>query len=128
MRHVCRTGFSLVEVVLALAIAVFALLTIAALLPIGVKSNQISSDEFRAALLLTAVEADLRNTYPTANASRSRLFNLSLPYTVSGGQVVLNTAVALNSLSTANSVGVNDDESTVDYTVSGAHYQGVGDL
>lgn len=61
-------GFSLVEVVLALGVAAFALLAIISLLPAGLKSARESIDESRAITLLGKVIAD-RQTSPSSNAS-----------------------------------------------------------
>jgi len=61
-------GFSLVEVILALGIAAFALVAIVALLPIGLKSAGDSSDENRAINLLNAIVAS-RHATPYEEAS-----------------------------------------------------------
>ena len=55
----CR-GFSLVEVVLALGIAAFALLVIVGLLPVGLQMAGESEDESRAVNILSSVTADRR--------------------------------------------------------------------
>ncbi|PTY01958.1 hypothetical protein DB346_10940 [Verrucomicrobia bacterium LW23] len=81
-----RRAFSLVEVALALGVVSFALLSVLALLLVGVRSNQISTEETRATYLLSLVEADLRNTHPLlgagADAGKSLQFKLQLPYRV----------------------------------------------
>jgi type II secretory pathway pseudopilin PulG len=106
-------AFSLIELVVALGIVAFALLTMVALLPIGMKVNQVSVEETRAANLLTALEADLRNTHPSLNGGKSKLFGLPLPYTTSSGTVVLNSALTDNAttLPSTDTTGVNEDES-----------------
>lgn len=53
-------AFSLVEVALALGIAVFALVAIIGLIPVGLNSNQASSEQTAAAGLAAAMVADLR--------------------------------------------------------------------
>ena len=105
-------AFSLIELVVALGIVAFALLTMTALLPIGIKLNQVSVEETRASYLLTALEADLRNAHPNLNGGKSQLFGLPLPYASSGGAVVLNSALTDNTstLPSANTTGVNEDE------------------
>jgi type II secretory pathway pseudopilin PulG len=100
------TGFSLVEVVIALGVVTFALLSVMALLPIGVKINQVSAEETRAAMILTALESDLRNTYPSAifngrAAGRSQIYGLTLPYALSAGTVVANSTLVAQNMSTA---------------------------
>lgn len=108
-----RSGFSLVEVVMALGIVSFALVSLVMLLPIGVKTNKISSEETRASLILTSLEADLRNTHPEANGGKSLLYGLPLPYVVSNSQLILNTTLTPNSLSPLNSIGLTDYAQTV---------------
>jgi len=66
-RSSSRQGFSLVEVVLALGITVFALITIMALFPVGLGANRVSIQQTEAINLATAIVADLRQT-PTATA------------------------------------------------------------
>ena len=107
----------MVEIVLALGIVAFALLALMALLPVGIKSNQISTEETQAACILTTLEADLRNTHPAANNGLSQLLGLTLPYqTNASNQISVNTALALNKVSSLYSVGVNDDGTPVAYT------------
>jgi uncharacterized protein (TIGR02598 family) len=117
-----ESGFSLVEVVLALAILAFSLVTIAALLPIGLKSNQTSVEESRAADLLALLDSDLRNTYPVLSSDGktclSQVLGLSTPYTTASGRTVLNgnlTAATYTAFPTVGTytVGVTDKESPV---------------
>ncbi|SDT93029.1 Verru_Chthon cassette protein B [Verrucomicrobium sp. GAS474] len=106
-----RDGFSLIEVVIALAVISFALLSTLALLPMGLKTNRISSEETRAVFILTELEADLRNTHPAANGGKSRHFGLALPYMVdANGRVVPNTGLATNTVSSRYSTGLDDRE------------------
>lgn len=69
-------GFSLVEVTLALGLIVSCLLTLMALLPVGVKSNQESIQQTAAAHFAAALAADLKNTDP---GMVSPLFGLTRP-------------------------------------------------
>jgi uncharacterized protein (TIGR02598 family) len=55
-----RSGFSLVEVTLALGVAGFCLLALMALLPIGVKTNQTAFSQTAAATILSDIVADMR--------------------------------------------------------------------
>lgn len=110
-------AFSMVEIVLALGIVAFALLALIALLPTGIKSNQISTEETQAASILTMMEADLRNTHPSANYGKSQLFGLTLPYSMdANNRTVLCTTLATNTISSLYSVGVLNDGSSVAYT------------
>ena len=63
-----RSGFSLVEVVLALGIAAFALMTLVALLPQGISLIGESEEEARAVNALTQVLAD-REASPALSLS-----------------------------------------------------------
>jgi uncharacterized protein (TIGR02598 family) len=78
-----RFGFSLVEVVLALGVAVFCLLSILALLPIGLSNNQTSIEQTSAASFARAIEADLRATARTSPPTDqiSPLFKIAIPAT-----------------------------------------------
>ncbi len=113
-----RCGFSLVEVVIALGVVSFALLTMMALLPLGLETNRVSAQETRAACILTELEADLRNTHPLANGGKSQNFGLALPYQydATSGRVMLNTSLSTNTVSAANSIGLNENEETSSIT------------
>jgi uncharacterized protein (TIGR02598 family) len=66
-----RTAFSLVEVTIAIGVVSFSLLTLFALIPIGLKENQTSASQTAATSVLTKVIADLRAA-PKANVSSGR--------------------------------------------------------
>ncbi len=105
-------GFSLVEVVLALGIVAVVMVTLMALLPIGMKSNQVSAEETRAVGILSILEADLRNTHPSLNGGRSLIFGLPLPYVLSGGRTVPNPSLQPK-VASGNSVFLDETESPV---------------
>jgi uncharacterized protein (TIGR02598 family) len=65
MRKRCTSGFSLVEVTLALGIAAFCLIAVFGLMPIGVQTNRNATSQTRAANIMAAVLADLRATTKT---------------------------------------------------------------
>lgn len=95
-------AFSLVEVSLALSIIALAMVTLFALLPMALRSNQISTQESRAAFLLTMIEMDMRNSTTLGNQSESPLYGISslhLPYSskVSLRQVDINPALDTSS-------------------------------
>ncbi|HSI86481.1 MAG: hypothetical protein ACAI35_25725 [Candidatus Methylacidiphilales bacterium] len=75
---ITAAGFSLVEVVLALGLIVFCMLTLMALLPVGIASDQQSIQQSAAANISAAVLADLKAT--KAGVS-STLFSLEKPVT-----------------------------------------------
>ncbi len=77
-------GFSLVEVVLAMAIVTFCLVLLIGILPAGLKTNKVSTDEFRAMNLMTALIADLDGTPPSQ--SKSFLYQMT-PLPLSGQAV-----------------------------------------
>jgi uncharacterized protein (TIGR02598 family) len=105
-----RHAFSLVEVAIALGILGFVILTVVGLLSAGLKSNQISLEETRAALMLTMLETDLRNTHPGLNGNKSANFQLPLPYTTNQDGYAFNSA--LNS-GDFYSIAINDAEQPV---------------
>ncbi len=118
-------AFSLVEVVLAIGIIAFALLMVVALLPIGIKINKISAEETRAINLLSLLEADLRNTHPSANANKSHILGLALPYTTnaSGGVTLNRTGLATNTLSVLYTVGLQENETPAPALTPSTRYQ-----
>lgn len=71
MKAVHRAAFSLVEIVIAMGVVSFSLLTLFALLPIGLKENQASASQTAATSVLTKLIADLRAA-PKTNASSGR--------------------------------------------------------
>lgn len=77
-------AFSLVEVALALGIASFCLIVVLGLVPIGISTGQLASDQTVACSILTHVLADLR-TIPTTVAAgatpTSLQYHLPLPQT-----------------------------------------------
>lgn len=66
-----RAAFSLVEVTIAIGVVSFSLLTLFALIPIGLKENQTSASQTAATSVLTKIIADLRAA-PKTNASSGR--------------------------------------------------------
>ncbi len=88
-----HNGFSLVEVVLALGIAVFCLASVFALLPIGQSSNKDTLRETAAASLAASISTDLRAT--PVGGGNSPYFGLAIP--------------AAGATGTTNSFYVNDD-------------------
>ena len=74
----CLVAFSLVEVVIALGIVSFALLTIVALLPLGLTSESNSNHETAAVDLMHGLVSDLALT-PLANTSSIRFGITPLP-------------------------------------------------
>ena len=77
-----HSGFSLVEVTLALGVAAISLLTIFALLPVGIKTNQVAIEQTASTDVLSAVTADLRATpmtTPRGAATVSPRFSISIP-------------------------------------------------
>jgi|GEM_PF-2317212 len=107
--HFRSRAFSLIEVALAIGIVSFALLTVLALLPLGIMSNRVSVEETRAAFILTELEADLRNTHPLAASGKSARFGLNLPYAFSGGRLVF-APVETNSLAAGYTKGLTEEE------------------
>src|ERR1043166_467046 len=63
------TGFSLVEVVLALGVAAFCLVAIVGLMPVGVQTNRHASSQTAATNIMAVIVADLRTTPAAATTS-----------------------------------------------------------
>lgn len=77
-----KTGFSLVEVALALGVSAFCLIAILGLLPVGLKSSQAALEQTAANGILSAVATDLRATPPTSppgRAASSQQFGIPIP-------------------------------------------------
>lgn len=84
MNRRCRyeASFSLVEVTLALGVAAISLLTIFALLPVGIKTNQVAIEQAASTDVLSAVASDLRATpvtTPRGAAATSPRFAIPIP-------------------------------------------------
>ena len=71
------SGFSLVEVTLALSVAAFCLIAVFGLLPVGLNSNQASIEQTAAAGMATRISADLRAAPPAA--LKSPLYQITFP-------------------------------------------------
>lgn len=79
-RH--KASFSLVEVTLALGVAAISLLAIFALLPVGVKTNQLAIEQTASTDVLSIVASDLRATPPTTprgGTATSPRFSVPIP-------------------------------------------------
>ncbi len=100
-------AFSLVEVVLALGIATFAILAIIALLPVGIKSTKDSLDETGALNVLSEVIADRR---ATPFSQSSTLYQLP---------ALTNTLLS----PVTNYFGINDNNRSTGTTLTQARYR-----
>ena len=93
-RWTSAAAFSLVEVALALGVASFCLITVVALVPLGVSTGQIASDQSTVASILTHVLADLRATpmtSPPGGQAISTQYGITIPAT---GATTLGTTTA----------------------------------
>lgn len=70
-------GFSLLEVVVSLGITSFCLITLLALLPLGIASNQASLSQTAATSIAAAIASDLRVSYE--NGGESPRFKFKVP-------------------------------------------------
>jgi len=91
--HSSARGFSLVEVAMALGIAVFCLVPLFALLPMGLTSNQASLEQTMAGNIAGAIVADLRCAQPLV-AGTSPRFGFSVP-ALSGTMTIASTPQTL---------------------------------
>jgi type II secretory pathway pseudopilin PulG len=83
-----RQAFSLIEVTLAIGIAAISLVTIFALLPLGVQTNQRSIEQTASADILSVVAGDLHATpvtIPRGGATISPQFHIAIPAAGSTG-------------------------------------------
>jgi len=80
--HPGRSGFTLAEVAIALAVTAFCLVAILGLLPVGMRSNQASVEQTVSNGILSAVITDLRAA-PIAGAAAqsgtSQQFQIAIP-------------------------------------------------
>jgi uncharacterized protein (TIGR02598 family) len=84
-RHSQRSGFSLVEVVMAIGIASFALLAIVGLLPVGMKSVQNASEQAAAANVANSIAHALRSAERINATTFSNSFSSQpIVYTIAG--------------------------------------------
>ena len=83
LRQARSTGaFSLVEVVIALAVTIFCLVALFGLLSVGLRSNQATIEQAAATSILSAAVADLRatpQTVPSGGAANSLQYNIKIP-------------------------------------------------
>jgi len=69
IRHIGKAGFSLVEVSLAIGVASFSLISMVALLPVGLSNAQSATTQTGAVNVIAAIAADIRTTQSAATAS-----------------------------------------------------------
>ena len=69
MKRLSTSGFSLVEVTLALGIAAFCLIAVFGLVPVAVLTSRNATSQTAATNIMAAVVADLRATPTTTNSS-----------------------------------------------------------
>lgn len=79
------SGFSLVEVILALGIAVFCLVPLVALLPVGLKTHQTANEQTKLVSIAAMIVQDLENT-PSTSTTTPR-FKFTMPSASSGTSV-----------------------------------------
>ncbi len=75
-------AFTLVEVALAMGVASFCLVAVMALVPLGVDTSQLASDQATASSILTHVLADLRatpTTSPPGQSATSLQYAITIP-------------------------------------------------
>ena len=104
-RFTVEEAFSLVEVVLALAVMSFCLIVLLGILPVSMTTIKNSSDETAGINVISTIVSDLQSTPATTNVSPN--YQLPLPTALSGGNQaqVLYTDGAGARLSGANTSG-----------------------
>ena len=113
------SGFSLVEVALALAIAAFCLLTLMALVPVGIQGYQQAGTQAAMVNLATMVERDLETT-PTTGTCTSARFAIPIPS--AGGTATPSTSPVtfytdISGVQTPLGIGVNATSASI-YRIS----------
>ena len=80
MKEQRTSGFSLVEVTLALGVAAFCLIAVFGLMPIGIQTNRNTISQTAATSIISSVLADIRTAARvTASATPSALYNINIP-------------------------------------------------
>ena len=79
-----NSGFSLIEVAIAIGIAAFSLVAIGGLVPVGVNSSQSAASQTGAASLMGAVVSDLRSTVAASPIPSGTSSYFKFPITTSG--------------------------------------------
>ena len=70
------SGFSLVELTLAMGIAAFCLIAVIGIIPVGVQTNRNATSKTRATNVMAAVVADLRSSKTRSTSAR---FGITIP-------------------------------------------------
>jgi uncharacterized protein (TIGR02598 family) len=93
------SGFSLVEVTLALGIAAFCLIAVFGLMPVGVQTNRNATSQTAATNIVAAVIADLRSTPTTSTISTQYgiTFGMNPPPLYFDGAGQFSTSLGANS-------------------------------
>lgn len=78
------SGFSLIEVVLAIGIVSFALLAVVGLLPVGMKSTQNAREQAAAANVLNSIASALRSAEKNGNSFSNSYAGQDIVYAISG--------------------------------------------
>ena len=115
-------AFSLVEVALALGVASFCLVAVLGLVPLGVSTNQMASEQTTASSILTHVLADLRatpTTSPPGSATTSTEYALKIPDNTARGSstdpAFLFFGSSVQQFSAAQTIGTSRFRLTVIY-------------
>jgi uncharacterized protein (TIGR02598 family) len=91
MKHLLRTrcsGFSLIEVVIAIGIVSFSILAVVGLLPTGLKTVKNANEQAGAANVLNAIAETLRQASSSDGVNFSNSFaGQSVSYTIGGGSM-----------------------------------------
>lgn len=85
LRRPGAPGFSLIEVVIAIAVIGVTFIGIIGLLGLGVANDQISSQQTMANNIAASILADLRSTPPYSSTGKTTRFKLPLPTSIPSG-------------------------------------------
>jgi type II secretory pathway pseudopilin PulG len=108
MKHLRHSppAFSLIEVVIALGIASFCLITVFALLPIGINTNQNAFQQTTAASIATAIASDLHGTPSVSNPAQTGTNSVSR---TSRFQIIIPQAGQSSASGTGQTIFFSDD-------------------
>ncbi len=126
-------AFTLVEVALALGVASFCLVAVMGLVPLGVSTGQMASDQTAAGSILTHVLADLRATPATvlgATTTTSTQYQIPIPANAGVGtsstKTVLYFGDTAQQFSFANTLGTSRYRLTITFLPSAGGRESTG--
>jgi uncharacterized protein (TIGR02598 family) len=116
------SGFSLVEVVLALGVAAISLIAIFGLLPVGLQTAHNAIEQSASGDIMSAVVADLKATPPTSprgGSATSRQFSINIPSNPIGSAAAPTTLYFNDKGQLSSSPGTSRYRLTITFPANG---------